>query len=72
MRGFLALLVGLVVGVGIFWVYMTYTITQPTDPAWIAINSRLPAQARGWACREVKTRLGATGAAPPGCEEFWR
>ncbi len=72
MRSFLGLLVGLVIGLGAFWAYLTYTVTTPNDAGWVAINSRLPAQAREWSCKQVKTRLAATGAAPAGCEEFWK
>lgn len=71
MRSLLGLIFGLVIGVGIFWVYMTYTITQPDDPGWVAINSRLPAQAREWSCKQVKARLKPLGGAPLGCEGYW-
>lgn len=71
MRSFLGLIVGLAIGLAAFWAYLTYTITTPSDPGWIAINSRLPAQMREWSCREVKKRLNAAGEAPAGCEGFW-
>jgi hypothetical protein len=72
MRGFLGLIVGLALGVALFWAYLTYTIAAPDDRAWLAINSRLPAQMREWSCVKVKTRLASTATAPLGCEDFWK
>lgn len=71
MRSFLGLIVGLIIGVGVFWVYQTYTIASPDDPGWVAINSRLPGPAREWSCKQVKQRLKPLGAAPLGCEDYW-
>ncbi|WP_342363177.1 hypothetical protein [Terrarubrum flagellatum] len=71
MRAFLGLIVGIVVGVCLYWGYMTYTITSPDDAGWVSINSRLPAPAREWACKQVKARLKPLGSAPIGCEGFW-
>ncbi|MBN9064873.1 MAG: hypothetical protein BGP06_10260 [Rhizobiales bacterium 65-9] len=71
MRSLLGLIVGVVIGVGAFWVYMTYTIASPDDPGWVAINSRLPGAAREWSCKLVKNRLKPLGPAPIGCEEHW-
>lgn len=68
----LGALVGLALGVTIFWAYLTYTIVTPYDEVWIAINTRMPQPAREWSCATVRDRLNKPGIAPLGCEAVWR
>lgn len=68
----LGALVGLALGVTIFWAYLTYTIVTPYDELWIAINTRMPQPAREWSCATVRDRLNKPGVAPLGCETVWR
>jgi len=70
--GLIRLLLLVVVLVGGYWAYYVYASGEPYDEIGTAINSRLPEQARGFACAELKRRHGAAAAtAPAGCEPFW-
>lgn len=58
--------------VGGYWAYYVYASGEPYDEIGTAINSRLPADARAFACAELKRRHGAAATAPPaGCEPYW-
>ncbi|MEP9355688.1 hypothetical protein ABLE93_19075 [Xanthobacter sp. KR7-65] len=70
--GIIRILLVLLLVVGGYWAYYVYASGQPYDEIGTAINSRLPADARAYACGELKRRHGAAAAkAPVGCEAYW-
>lgn len=70
--GIIRVLLLLVLAVGGYWAFYVYASGEPYDEIGTAINSRLPADARAFACAELKRRHGAAAAAPPaGCEPYW-
>ncbi|MFG1320562.1 hypothetical protein [Xanthobacter autotrophicus] len=70
--GLIRLLLLVVVLVGGYWAFYVYVSGEPYDEIGTAINSKLPADARAFACAELKRRHGATAAKPPaGCEPYW-
>lgn len=66
MRGLARLLVIAVIVIGGYWAYYVFASADPNDRFGIAINSRMPEQARHYACDQLKERFGPI-AAPEGC-----
>ncbi len=55
-----------------YWAFYVYASGEPYDEIGTAINSRLPADARAFACAELKRRHGAKAVTPPdGCQAYW-
>ena len=70
--GLIRLLLLAAVLVGGYWAFYVYASGEPYDEIGTAINSRLPEQARAFACEELKRRHGGAAVnAPAGCEPFW-
>lgn len=70
--GLIRILLLLILVVGGYWAYYVYASGEPYDEIGTAINSHLPADARAFACAELKKRHGATAINPPaGCEAYW-
>lgn len=69
--GLIRLLLLVVVLVGGYWAYYVYASGEPYDEIGTAINSRLPEQAREFACAELKRRHSGAVNAPAGCEPYW-
>lgn len=70
--GIIRALLLIILVVGGYWAYYVYASGEPYDEIGTAINSRLPADARAFACAELKRRHGAAAAtAPAGCEPYW-
>ena len=70
--GLIRLLLLVVVLVGGYWAYYVYASGEPYDEIGTAINSRLPEQAREFACAELKRRHPGAVNAPAGCEAWTR
>lgn len=69
--GLIRLLLLVVVLIGGYWAYYVYASGEPYDEIGSAINSRLPEQAREFACAELKRRHSGAVNAPVGCEAYW-
>ena len=57
--------------VGGYWAYYVFAAASPYDGIGVAINARLPDQARAYGCAELKKRHASAQAAPEGCETHW-
>ncbi len=66
------LLLLIVVVVGGYWAYYVFASGSPYDQIGVAINSRLPADARAYGCAELKKRHASANPAPQGCEGYWK
>jgi len=69
--GLIRLLLLVIVLAGGYWVFYVYASGEPYDEIGTAINSRLPAEARAFACAELKRRHAGAPTAPAGCEAYW-
>lgn len=68
MRGLVRLLCVAILVAGGYWAYYVFASADPNDRFGVAINSRLPDQARHYACDQLKQRFGPI-ATPEGCAD---
>jgi hypothetical protein len=60
-RTILVILILLIVVVGGYWAYATFTSKDPNgDKIWVQINTYMPGFAKDWSCDQIKSR-GVSG-----------